>query len=391
MKPRERRTICVVTGTRAEYGLLVPLMNAVREDPDLDLRLVATGTHLSSRYGETYRAIEADGFTIDHKVPLDLSDDSPTGIARAMGQALVGFSEYFEGQRPDVVVVLGDRFETMTVAQAAMLTLVPLAHVHGGETTEGAFDEAIRHSISKMAQLHFVSAEVYRDRVVQLGESPDRVFWVGAIGLDHLASMDFFDREALERAMEFELGQRNFLVTYHPVTLDEEPPERPLGELLAALDAYPDAHVVFTGANADTGGDWINSRLRDYCQQAPERRAFFMSLGQRRYLSMLREADVVIGNSSSAILEAPSFRCPTVNIGARQKGRVRAPSVIDCAEDREAIQGAIDRALSPEFTAIADAGVSPYFRDGKAGQKISSILREFDLTGIIQKRFHDLG
>lgn len=390
MTSRARRTLCIVTGTRAEYGLLVPLIRAVRDDPDFDLRLAATGTHLSPRYGETYRAIEADGFTIDHKVPLDLSDDSPTGIARAMGQALEGFSAYLDAQRPDMVVLLGDRFETMAVAQAAMLTLVPLAHLHGGETTEGAFDEAIRHSISKMAHLHFVSTDIYRDRVIQLGESPNRVFWVGAIGLDHLSSMDFLDREALERAMEFELGQRNFLVTYHPVTLDHAPPDRPLTELLAALDAHPDAHVIFTGANADTGGDWINARLRDYCRQAPDRRVFFMSLGQRRYLSMLRQADVVIGNSSSAILEAPSFRCPTVNIGDRQKGRVRAPSVIDCAEDRDAIQSALVQALSPEFGAVAAVGASPYFRDGQAGQKISSILKEFDLTGIIQKRFCDL-
>ena len=307
-----------------------------------------------------------------------------------MGQALVGFCEYFERDRPDIVVVLGDRFETMTIAQAAMLSLVPLAHLHGGETTEGAFDEAIRHSISKMAQLHFVSTEAYGRRVVQLGEAPERVFWVGAIGLDHLSTMDFLDREALERSMEFELGRRNFLVTYHPVTLEEEPPDRPLGELLAALDAFPDAHIVFTGANADTGGARINALLQDYCKQAPERRAFFMSLGQQRYLSMLREADLVIGNSSSAILEAPSFRCPTVNIGARQKGRVRAPSVIDCAEARGAIQKAMEAALSTEFRAIADAGLSPYFRDGKAGQSTSATLRDFDLAGIIQKRFHDL-
>lgn len=384
------RKICVVTGTRAEYGLLYWLLREIEADDALELQLAVTGMHLSPEFGMTVEAIEADGFEVTERVEMLLSSDTPVGIAKAIGLGTIGFSDAFARLRPDVVVVLGDRFEVLAAAQAALVMKIPIAHIHGGETTEGAFDEAIRHSITKMAHLHFVAAAPYRRRVIQLGEAPDRVFDVGAPGLDHIRRTDLLDRGAFESAIGFELGVPTFLITYHPVTLSHRSVEEGFGELLHALDHFPSARILFTKTNADTGGRVINELMDGYETEHPQRVRTYTSLGQQRYLSALGLADVVIGNSSSGIIEAPSFGVPTVNIGPRQKGRLRACSVIDCATDEKAIVAAIRRALSDDFrSSLADMTL-PY-GEGNAAKRMAEILRETTFhEDFLMKRFHDL-
>ena len=385
-----RRKICIVTGTRAEYGLLYWLMKEMGADPDLQLQLIATGMHLSPEFGLTYQQIEADGFTIDAKVEMLLSSDSPVGIAKSMGLAVIGFADALDRLKPDILVALGDRFEILAAAQAAMVARIPIAHIHGGEATEGVIDEAIRHAVSKMSHLHFTAAEPYRKRVIQLGEAPERVFNTGAVGLDNLTQLNLLNRAELEKALDFKLSPAPvILCTYHPVTLSEDGAGYVLGELLKALDRLPSARVIFTKGNADTGGRVINQMIDDYALRNPERVAAFVSLGQVRYLSLLREVDVVLGNSSSGIVEAPTARTPTVNIGDRQRGRLKAPSIIDCDESADSILIAIEKALSPEFQKIAAKGETFFGEDG-ASKRIKQVLKEASLEGILLKRFHDL-
>jgi UDP-hydrolysing UDP-N-acetyl-D-glucosamine 2-epimerase len=383
------RTICVVTGARAEYGLLYWLLKEIAADPDLTLRLVVTGMHLAPRFGLTWRAIEDDGFKIDEKVDIDLGDDSARGVARSLGLGTIGMAQAFERLKPDIVVVHGDRFEVLAAAQAALLARLPVAHIRGGELTEGALDDAMRHAITKMAHLHFTASEAYSKRVIQLGEDPDRVFTVGALGLEAISATPPMSRDELEDSLGFPLGETTFLVTYHPATLGLVEPAQAVDELIAALDRFPDANIVFTGVNADPGHDAIAKRIHDYAAHRPGPTHYVESLGQPRYLALMGVSAVVIGNSSSGIVEAPALRVPTVNIGERQKGRLRAASVIDCQETRDAIQGAIEKALEPGFRARLAETVSPY-GDGDAAGKIKAVLKKTDLQDIVVKRFVDL-
>ena len=321
-----RRKICVVTGTRAEFGLLSSLLREVRVDDALQLQIVATGAHLSPEFGLTYREIEADGFVIDAKVEMLLSADTPTAIAKSIGLGVIGFSEAFDRLKPDVLVILGDRYEMLAAAQAALVLQVPIAHIHGGETTEGAYDEYIRHAITKMSQWHFVAAEPYRKRVIQMGEAPDRVFNFGAPGLDGLMAMTWLERRELEVSLGMALYSPLLLVTYHPVTLSKASPAVAMRELLGALDDFPAASIVLTYPNADTDGRALMPLIDDFVARDPKRRRAFVSLGQKRYLSLMRQADVVIGNSSSGLTEAPALRVATVNLGDRQRGRLKAAS-----------------------------------------------------------------
>ena len=384
------RRICVITGSRAEYGLLYWVMREIADDPALQLQIIATHTHLAPAYGMTVHEIEADGFIVDERVETLLATDGPVAIAKSMALATMGVAEALARLQPDIVVVLGDRYELLAAAQAAMVARIPIAHIHGGEASEGQIDEAIRHSISKMALLHFVAAEAYRSRVIQLGEAPDRVFNFGAPGLDHLRRLPLLERDALGRALDVDLSDRYFMVTYHPVTLSDAPSGDTIAALLAALDAFPDVAVVFTGTNADRAGSDISRAIDDYVGRQPGRARCFTSLGRHRYLSALSHCAAVIGNSSSGLHEAPSLKTPTVNIGDRQRGRLKAGSVIDCGEDAEAIRAAIERALSPTFQAGLAAVVSPYGDDGHASHRIKETLKTVSLKGILFKRFHDL-
>lgn len=382
-----KRTICVVTGSRAEYGVLYWLIKAIEVDHDLQLRIIATGMHLSPEFGRTYRQIEADRFSIDAKVEMLLSSDSPVGIAKSVGLGVIGFADALDRLKPDILVVLGDRFEMFAAAQAAMVLRIPIAHIHGGETTEGAFDEGFRHSITKMAQWHFVAAEPYRKRVVQLGEAPERVFNFGAPGLDHLRHFEWMDRIALEKSLEIVFNSPTFLITYHPATLGEQEPVTAMNELLAALDEFSDATTIFTYPNADNGGRALIERIDQWVATNKRRAKAFVSLGQHRYLSLMREADVIIGNSSSGLTEAPALKKATVNIGDRQKGRLKASSVIDASEERSSIVAAINKALSGEFRAGLPSTKSLY-GSGDVSHRIKCTLKTVALR--TRKSFFDI-
>ncbi len=382
-----KRKLCIVTGTRAEYGLLYWLMKEVGADSDLQLQIIATGMHLSPEFGLTYQQIESDGFTIDAQVEMLLSSDSPVGIAKSMGLGVIGFADALVQLNPDVLVLLGDRFEILAAAQAALVARIPIAHIHGGETTEGALDENIRHAMTKMAQWHFVAAEPYRKRVIQLGEAPDRVFNFGAPGLDYLQHCEWLDRSSLEESLGILLNTPTFLVTYHPATLGQQSPVAAMNELLAALDAFPDATVIMTYPNADAGGRALIELLDEWVSINKRRSKAFFSLGQRRYLSLMREADVVIGNSSSGLTEAPALRKATVNIGDRQKGRLKASSVIDAMESKDAIVTALNKALAADFRATLPETKSLY-GSGLVSRRIKDILKGVVLE--TRKTFFDI-
>ena len=382
------RTVCVVTGTRADYGLLRWVMEGIRQSPALNLQVIATGMHLSPEFGLTYRDIEKDGFVIDRKVEMLLSSDTPAGISKSMGLAMIGFGAVFEQLKPDLLLVLGDRFEILAAASAAAVARIPIAHLHGGEITEGAIDEAFRHAITKMSHLHFVAAEEYRRRVVQLGESPERVFLVGGLGIDNIKRLELLDRTALEASLDFRLGARNLLVTFHPVTLENATAGTQMAQLLAALDELEDTHLIFTMPNADTDGRVLIDMIEAFVATRPHARAC-TSLGQLRYLSCINQVDGVVGNSSSGLTEVPSFRKGTVNIGDRQRGRLKADSVIDCAPDRQSIAEALRKLYSPEFQAGLATVHNPY-GEGGASEQIVQVLQDYPLDQLLKKTFHDL-
>lgn len=382
------RKICVVTGTRAEYGLLRWVMEGIRKSSSLELQVVATGMHLSPEFGLTYKEIEKDGFTIDRHVEMLLSSDTSVGLAKSMGLGLIGFGEVFDQLRPDVVLVLGDRFETFAAVAAALVAKVPVAHLHGGEATEGAFDESLRHAITKMAHLHFVAAEDYRRRVIQLGEHPDRVFLVGGLGIDNIKNLKLLDRAALETALEFKFGKRNLLVTFHPATVEDTASSLQMAELLAALAQLNDTHLIFTMPNADTGGRALRAMIERFVAGHANARAF-TSLGQMLYLSCVRQMDGVLGNSSSGLTEVPSFGKGTINIGDRQRGRIKADSVIDCNPDRQSVASALSRLYSSDFQAGLKTVRNPY-GEGGASDKVVKVLQECSLDGILIKSFYDL-
>lgn len=378
----------MVTGTRAEYGLLRWVMEGIRASRELELQVIATGMHLSPDFGLTYREIEKDGFAIDAKVDMQLESDTPAGIAKSMGLGLIGFGQELERLRPDIMVVLGDRFELLPAVAAATVARIPVAHLHGGETSEGAFDEALRHAITKMSHLHFVAAEEYRRRVVQLGEDPERVFLVGGLGIDSMRKLSLLDRAALEENLDFRLGERNLLITFHPVTLEDATATSQITELLAALEERRHTKLIFTMPNADTGGRALMDMVDTFVATRDNARAY-TSLGQLVYFSCMREVDAVVGNSSSGLTEAPSFGKATINIGDRQRGRLKAKSVIDCSPDREAISRALDRAYSPEFQSGLREARNPY-GEGGAAERIVRVLEECRLDSILKKSFHDL-
>ena len=382
------RRICIITGTRAEYGLLHRLMREIQEDPGIDLQIIATGMHLSPEFGLTYEQIEEDGFVIDETVEMLLSSDTPVGIAKSMGVGTIGFADALNRLDPNIVVLLGDRFEILAAAQAAMVARIPIAHVGGGEATEGAVDESIRHAVSKMSHYHFVATEIFRKRVIQLGEAPDRVFDVGALGLDYLYRISPLGRDAFEQSIDFQLGDPTFLITYHPATLQSASPVTSLEELLQALGASPKARFIFTKSNADAAGRAINHRIEDFVDAHPDQACVFTSLGQHRYVSALHHVDVVLGNSSSGIIEAPAIPVPTVNVGTRQQGRLRVSSIIDCEEDANAIAEAIETALSSSFRRKIEDVTSPY-GDGRAVPRIRRHLKRIDFNEPI-KPFYDL-
>jgi len=383
------RKICVVTGSRADYGLLYGLIKEIHEDPELCLQLAVTGMHLAPEYGCTVKEIEADGFPIAERIETLMASDTPVGVGKSVGLGVIGFAEAFARLSPDIVVLLGDRFEIFAAAQAALIARIPIAHLHGGERTEGAIDEAIRHSITKMAHLHFVATETYRRRVIQLGEHPDTVFNYGAIGIDNIVGSRLMSRAELEAFLDYKLRDVNFLITYHPVTLDLDGPEAPLKELLEALARFPDAGMIFTMPNADMGNKAIADLIRGFADKRRGDVKVVASLGRIGYLSAVKHCDVVIGNSSSGIIEVPVLKKPTVNIGDRQKGRVMGPTVIQAREDRAEIAEAIRLALSPAFRdKIRDA--ESLYGNGGTARRIKQTLKTYPLENLLKKRFHDL-
>lgn len=383
-----KRKICVVTGSRADYGLLRWVMQGIKDNSDLTLQVIVTGMHLSSAFGNTYKDVEADGILIDRKVVALSDDDSPVGIAESMSNVLAGCAEAFHELQPDIVVVLGDRFEIFAAASAALVAKIPVAHLHGGESTVGAFDEAMRHSITKMSQLHFVAAKAYADRVVQLGETPSKVFNVGGLGIDNIKNLNLLSLEELETSLQIELDKQSLLVTFHPVTLEDETGEHQMRELLDALSELKDTSIIFTIPNADTGGRRLIKMINEYVSQNVNSHVF-TSLGQLRYLSCLAHVDAMVGNSSSGLIEAPSFKKGTINIGDRQLGRLQATSVINCPPEKYAIGRALEKLYSADFQASLAQTINPY-GEGGASVKIVEILSTVTLDGILKKIFHDL-
>lgn len=380
------RKVAVFTGTRAEYGLLFWLLKDIQSDSELELQLLVSGTHLSPEFGNTFKQIECDGFVIDEKVEILLSSDTPVGVAKSMGLGVLGFADALARLSPDVIVILGDRFEALAAAQTAMILRIPVVHVHGGEITEGAYDDAIRHAITKLSYLHCTSTDEYRRRVIQLGEESSRVRNVGAIGLDHLIRSTMMSVSELALSLKFPLRQPYMLVTYHPVTLADESPEESFQALLDSLDRYTDYQIILTYPNADDGGRRIIPMLEAYASLHPDRVLAIPSLGQERYLSAVKGAAVVVGNSSSGIIEVPAFDVPTVNIGERQKGRLSAKSVIDCAPVEQAITEAILLAVEGRYKTPGETISNPYGQGDTSGQ-IVSMLKTMQLNAM--KKFQD--
>ena len=383
-----RRKICVVTGTRAEYGLLYWLMKGIDVDSELELQIIATGMHLSSEFGNTYQQIESDGFVIDKKVDIELSSDSEVGISKSMGLGMIGFANAFNDLKPDLCIVLGDRFEIFSAVSAAMIAKIPIAHLHGGESTEGAFDESIRHSITKMSHLHFTATEEYKNRVIQLGEQPNKVFNVGGLGIDNINKLKLLSKADFENAIDFTFGKKNILVTFHPVTLENFTAKVQFQELLNSINKLENTKIIFTKANSDTNGRIINSMIDDYVA-INDNSIAFTSMGALNYLSALQFVDVIVGNSSSGLLEAPSFNIATIDIGDRQKGRIKADSVISCSPTQESILSAFDKSYSEDFQNIVDNTKNPY-GNGGASKIVVDIIKDFDLNGILKKIFYDL-
>lgn len=381
------RKICVITGTRAEYGLLHWVMQGIKEDNDLSLQIIVTGMHLSPEFGLTYREIEDDGFQIDRKVEMLVSSDTTVGIAKSIGLGVIGFADALNELKPDLVVVLGDRFEIFSAVSSALIACIPVAHLHGGETTEGAFDESLRHSITKMSHLHFVAAKEYSQRVIQLGEQPENVFLVGGLGIDNIKRIKLLTRKELETSLDFKLHSKSLLITFHPVTLENSSAEKQMKELLAALSELKDTQLIFTMPNADTGGRIIIKLIEEFVSQYPNARTY-TSLGQLRYLSCVLHVDGVVGNSSSGLLEVPSFKKGTINIGNRQRGRLQAESVINCEPNQKSILTAIDKLYSEGFQSNLIKVHNPY-GEGEASQKIVKIIKSFELDNLVKKVFYD--
>ncbi len=382
------RKICVFTGTRAEYGLLKPLMDEIKKDKELELQIMASGMHLSPEFGLTYKEIEKDGFKIDEKVEILLSADTPTAINKSIGLGIIGFADALNRLKPDISIVLGDRFEALAFAITNYIMKIPIAHLYGGEATFGSIDEGIRHAITKLSYLHFTSTETYRNRIIQLGEHPLRVFNVGALGIDNIIKMKLLSREELEKKIGRKLKKYNYLITFHPETFEKEQTTTHLQQLLKVLDEEKDCLLIFTKANADNEGRSINKILEEFVSKNKDKALLFTNMGQLFYLSTMKHADAVIGNSSSGIIEAPSLKTPTINIGNRQKGRIKAESIIDCKPEYKDIKKALEIIKSKKFKEKIKKIKSP-FGDGKAAEKILKVLKNFNLSDV-KKEFFDL-
>lgn len=383
------RKICVVTGTRAEYGLLSRLMRLIDESADCQLQVIATNMHLLPEYGNTYQEIERDGFHIDAKVPMKKLSDDAYGVIDSMAEEMKGMNDVLFQLNPDMVLILGDRYEMLVTATVAMLQRIPIAHLHGGEISEGAVDDSIRHAITKMSSLHFTSTEDYRRRVIQLGEQPDRVFCVGSIGVENLKTIPLLNKQELEESLSFTFDREVILVTYHPVTLGNRSSKDEIDDFLSALDAFPGLKVLFTMPNSDQGSDIIRQTIDNYCSMYPNRCKCYSSLGLKRYLSVLQYVEVVVGNSSSGILEVPSAHIPTLNIGDRQKGRVHGNSVLDCASDKESIIRGLTMVLSSSFKEVALKASNPYEKENTA-QSVFDVISTYPLDELKRKSFYNL-
>ncbi|MEC7310059.1 UDP-N-acetylglucosamine 2-epimerase [Vibrio crassostreae] len=384
------RKICVVTATRAEYGLLKCLLEDIQNDSVLELQLISTGSHLSPEFGLTNQQILDDGFVVNKTVEILLSSDTPVGVSKSMGLAQISFSEAFDELKPDIVVILGDRYELIPIVSAANIARIPVAHLSGGELTEGAIDELIRHAVTKLSQLHFTAMDEYSTRVIQMGEQPERVFTVGEVGLDNLLRMQLMSKDEFENSISCKLKERNLLFTYHPeTTQDIAEVEKDFREILSALDTLEHTLVIFTKANADVGGRLINKMIDKYVAENTEKAIAFTSLGQLRYLSALQYMDAVVGNSSSGIVEAPSFKLATINIGNRQKGRVRANSTIDVSVNKADLTSALAEVYAPEFMASLKHIVNPYGR-GNSSEKVVQTLKTVELSSLKTKQFYDV-
>ncbi len=381
-----KRKICVVTGTRAEYGLLYWVLKVLQSEPELELQLVVSGMHLSPEFGSTYKFIEEDGFEITEKVEMLLSSDTPVGITKSIGLAVLSFAECLERLKPDILVLAGDRYEILAAAQAALIAKIPVAHLFGGDTTEGAFDEAIRHSVTKMSHLHFVTTELAAKRVRQMGENPKHIFNVGSTGLDFIRKANLLPKAQLSERLGMQFRERNIAVTFHPATLDEQKPEEQFNELLQALGSFgEEVGIVITKPNSDTFGRKLIEMIDDFVSRH-ENATAFTSLGQLLYLSLLSNVDAVVGNSSSGLYEAPTFKIPTVNIGDRQRGRLQASSVINCVPNKLEIV----KAMQTAFAMDCRDTINPY-GDGRASERIVNVLKEFDNPrSLIQKSFYEV-
>ncbi len=382
------KKIAIITGTRAEFGLLRPLIKAIQDNDFFESQLVVTGTHLSAEFGYTIEEIEQAGFKVARKVECLLSSDSAVGVSKTIGLAVIGFADVYEDLQPDLVIVLGDRTEILAAVIAAMSANIPVAHLHGGETTEGAYDEAIRHAITKFSHLHFTSTEKYKKRVIQLGEQPYNVYNVGAIGLDSIKNIDLLSKEAFEKSIDCKLKKRNFLITYHPVTLEKEKPVKTFQNILDALKEVDDALFIFTYANSDKNGRIINEMIEKFVEQNPNQAISFKSLGQLRYLSALQYVDAVVGNSSSGIIEVPYFNKATLNIGDRQKGREYPKSVLQTGNTFEEIKKALNKSLSNKFVKEIE-GQQQIYGEGNTTEKIIKILRNIE-TIDLKKSFYNI-
>ncbi|MEI6346611.1 MAG: UDP-N-acetylglucosamine 2-epimerase [Bacteroidota bacterium] len=383
------RKICIVTGSRAEYGLLSRLMKLIDEDNSLILQIIATNMHLSPEFGLTYKEIEADGFIIDKKVQMLLSSDTPNATAKSVGLATIGFADAFEDLKPDLLLVLGDRYEILAAVTAAMFYKIPVAHLHGGEITEGAYDDAIRHAITKMSHLHFSSSEEYRSRVIQLGEDPENVFNVGSIGIDNIKHLKLLSQNDLEENLNFTFGEKCVLVTFHPVTLENDTAEEQMHCLLEALSSIEKLKIIFTLPNSDTGGRIIIKMIHNYVRNNNQKSISVSSLGQLKYFSSLQYVSAVVGNSSSGLIEAPSFNIPTLNIGNRQQGRLKSKTVIDCEPTVKDIREKLLMILTPEFKKGCQENSNPYQKANTA-KEIFSIIKKIPISNLIHKSFNNL-
>ncbi len=385
------RKICVVTGTRAEYGLMSRLIRLINDSDKTQLQLIATNMHLSARFGNTYQEIEADGIKIDKKVPIidDSAPDTAVETLYSMSRALSGFADAYAELKPDLVVVLGDRYEILAAATAALIERIPVAHLHGGEITEGAYDDAIRHSITKMSHLHFTSTEEYRKRVIQLGEQPERVYNVGALGVENIKKLPLMSKEEIEKEIDFKIDGNTILVTYHPVTLGNRTAKEDIDDFIAALEERKDLRVIFTMPNSDTGGQFIVDAINGFVTRNADRAKAYKSLGVLRYLSVMKQVAAVVGNSSSGLLEVPSFGLPTLNIGDRQNGRIAAESVYNCAPDKESVLKGLDKVLSKEFQELAFVVCNPYEKANTA-EEMFKVISTYPLDGLNQKHFFDI-